>query len=131
MQFQDSSEPVRLDKWLWAARFYKTRSLATEAISGGKVHVDGDRVKPSKKVGLGAKLEITQGEFVTIVTVKRLLEKRGPASVALTMYEETEESRVKREALQQHQKYTRMGLQSEGRPDKKGRRQIRRMKYGD
>ena len=131
MQFQDSKEPVRLDKWLWAARFYKTRALATEAIAGGKVHVDGERVKPSKKIQLENTLEITQADLVKVVIVRRLLEKRGPASVAQTMYEETEQSRSEREAMQAHMKYTRLGLQTDGRPTKKDRRQIRRMKYGD
>ena len=131
MQFQDSETPVRLDKWLWAARFFKTRALATEAISGGKIHVNGDRVKPSKKIGVGASLEITQAGFHKFVIVVRIFEKRGPASVAQTMYEETEESREKREIQQDQMKLMRMGMQQEGRPNKKDRRQIRKMKFGD
>lgn len=131
MQFKDSDQPVRLDKWLWAARFFKTRALATEAIAGGKVHVNGERVKPSKKIDVGVLLEITQGPVQKDVQVKRIFEKRGPASVAQTMYEETEQSRQKREGLQEQMKYMRMGLQHERRPNKKDRRQIRKFKYGD
>jgi len=131
MQFKDSEEPVRLDKWLWAARFFKTRALATEAISGGKIHVNGERVKPSKKIDVGATLEITQTGFHRIILVKRIFEKRGPANVAQTMYEETQESRDKREAQQEQMKYVRMGMQQEGRPNKKDRRQIRKFKFGE
>lgn len=131
MQFKDSEEPIRLDKWLWAARFFKTRALATEAIAGGKVHVNGERVKPSKKIDVDVMLEITQGPVHKIVIVKRIFDKRGPASVAQTMYEETEQSQEKRESQQEQMKYMRMGLQHEGRPNKKDRRQIRKFKYGE
>jgi len=131
MQFQDANEPVRLDKWLWAARFFKTRVLATEAISGGKVHVNGERVKPSKKIEPGVVLEITQGNQHKVVVVLRVLEKRGPASVAQTLYEETAESLEKRERQQDQMKYVHMGTQQDGRPTKKDRRQIRKFKYGD
>lgn len=129
MQFRDSEEPVRLDKWLWAARFFKTRALATEAIAGGKVHVNGERVKPSKKISSGVTLEITlPGSEITLV-VDRLLEKRGPASVAQTMYTETEQSRSKRENEQENMKFVRMGMTVERKPNKKDRRELRKMKY--
>jgi len=131
MQFKDSEEPVRLDKWLWAARFFKTRALATEAISGGKVHVNGERVKPSKKINVGVTLEITQTGFHRMIVVQRIFEKRGPASIAQTMYEETQESREKRETQQEEMKYVRMGMHQEGRPNKKDRRQIRKFKTGE
>ena len=84
---------MRIDKWLWAARFFKTRSLATEAVPGGRVHMDGARVKPAKDVRVGDRLEITIGEAVFAVEVRGLADKRGPASQAQRLYEETEESR--------------------------------------
>lgn len=129
MQFKDSEEPVRLDKWLWAARFFKTRALATEAIAGGKVHVNGERVKPSKKIGVGVTLEITLPVSEMTVVVERIIEKRGPASVAQSMYSETEESREKRESQQEEAKFMRMGLSSDRKPNKKDRRELRKMKY--
>lgn len=88
---------VRLDKWLWAARFYKTRSAATDAVAGGRVHVGGVRVKPSREVKLGETVEITLGQVRRTVVVTGLGERRGPASVAQTLYEETAESVAARE----------------------------------
>src|SRR5438477_10022585 len=83
---------TRVDKWLWAARFFKTRGAATEAVLGGRVHVNGERVKPAKAVIAGDRLEITLGPVRRVVVVKALAERRGPASVAATLYEETPES---------------------------------------
>jgi len=83
---------VRIDKWLWAARFYKTRSLASEAIKGGKVHVNGNRTKPSREVELGDTLILRQGFDEKTVVVQALSDKRGPATVAQQLYSETEES---------------------------------------
>ena len=88
---------MRIDKWLWAARFFKTRSLATDAVAGGRVHVDGQRVKPAKDVRVGDRLEITIGEATFAVEVLGLADKRGPASQAQALYEESEESRARRE----------------------------------
>jgi ribosome-associated heat shock protein Hsp15 len=87
-----SSDAVRIDKWLWAARFYKTRSAATEAVLGGRVHVGGVRVKPSRDLKVGETVEITLGTIRRTVVVTGLGERRGPASVAQTLYEETPES---------------------------------------
>ena len=82
----------RIDKWLWAARFFKTRSAATEAVLGGRVHVGGNRVKPSRELKVGETVEVTLGTVRRTVVVKGLGERRGPASVAQTLYEETAES---------------------------------------
>jgi ribosome-associated heat shock protein Hsp15 len=88
---------VRIDKWLWAARFYKTRSAATEAVVGGLVHVGGERVKPARDVRPGDVLEVRVGTVRRTVVVRGLAERRGPASVAATLYEETPESLAARE----------------------------------
>jgi len=85
-------EQVRIDKWLWAARFYKTRSAATEAVLGGRVHVNGSRVKPSKEVGLADMVEVTIETLKRNVEITGLSDKRGPARVAATLYAETPES---------------------------------------
>jgi ribosome-associated heat shock protein Hsp15 len=85
-------ESVRIDKWLWAARFFKTRSAATEAALGGHVHVGGARVKPSRELRVGETVEVTQGTVRRTVVVAALGDRRGPASVAATLYEETPES---------------------------------------
>ena len=83
---------VRIDKWLWAARFFKTRSAATEAVAGGRVHVNGARVKPSRDVQIGDTVQIRIGQLGWVVLVRGLSDKRGPAKVAATLYEETPES---------------------------------------
>ena len=90
-------KPIRIDKWLWAARFFKTRSLAREAISGGKVHLNGYRVKPGRALKPGDSLRVQRGEEEFTIVVVELSTRRGPAPVAQTLYEETEESRVRRE----------------------------------
>ena len=92
-----TGEKVRIDKWLWAARFFKTRTLATEAVAGGRVHLEGARIKPSRDVAVGDRLEITAGESTLTVIVRALADRRGSATVAATLYEETAESREKRE----------------------------------
>lgn len=122
-------QKVRLDKWLWAARFFKTRSLATEAIGGGKVHVNGERVKPSRTINIGDELKITKGEITIVVEVLQLTDKRGPAKVAQTFYQETETSMQKREDFIQQRKLMRASMPvSEQRPNKKQRRQIHRFR---
>lgn len=90
-------QAVRIDKWLWAARFFKTRTLAQEAVELGRVRLDGNRLKPSREVKPGDKLEITRGEEKFTVYVEKLSTVRGPASIAQTLYRETDESRILRE----------------------------------
>jgi ribosome-associated heat shock protein Hsp15 len=123
----DSS--TRLDKWLWAARFFKTRSLARDAVSGGKVHLNGNRAKPGRSLNIGDELRIQRGDETYTITVLELSVRRGPAVVARTFYEESEENRSKREQLaaqrkleyQQHATRVR-------RPDKRQRRRLVRFK---
>ncbi|MDE0212669.1 MAG: S4 domain-containing protein [Deltaproteobacteria bacterium] len=118
-----TAESVRLDKWLWAARFFKTRSLAAEAAQGGKVHVRGDRAKPARPVRIGDRLEIRRGPWEWVVTVKGLSTKRGPASEAALLYEETEESARKRDAARAEARSHAAPLRERGgRPTKKERR---------
>ena len=120
---------VRIDKWLWAARFYKTRNLAKQAIDGGKVHVDGSRVKPSKDIQLAMRLTITQGHSQKEVLVTGLSEQRRGAPEAALLYEETPESLAKREQQALERKAAGLGVSHhEGRPNKKQRRQIHRFK---
>jgi ribosome-associated heat shock protein Hsp15 len=117
---------VRLDKWLWAARFFKTRSLAADAIETGKVEVNGERAKRAKQLQIGDLVRIRLGPYHHIVAVRALSETRGPASVAATLYEETAEGRKAREALQVQIKST---LDYDrGRPTKKDRRDIERLR---
>lgn len=121
---------VRLDKWLWAARFYKTRSLAKQAIEGGKVECDGNRAKPSKEIAIGAIVQLRQGFDEKTVLVKAVSEHRRGAPEAQLLYEETEESINQREkmALQRKAQPTNWLLNT--KPNKKQRRQIHRFKQG-
>ena len=120
-----NADSVRIDKWLWAARFYKTRSLATEAVNGGKVELNGLRPKPSKEVRAGDQMRIRIGPFVHALVVRALAERRGPASVAATLYEESAESIAARE---QHREQLRLAppaqYEERGRPTKKDRRDL-------
>src|SRR5436189_1250146 len=95
----DPETRVRLDKWLWAARFYKTRSLATEAVTGGKVDVNGERAKPAKAIKPGDEIRLRLPPYEHALIVRALSERRGPASVAQTLYDETPESRAERARL--------------------------------
>lgn len=115
-------EVPRLDKWLWAARFFKTRALARTAIEGGKVHVNGERAKPSRTVTLGTSLTVQTEAGLYTITVHKLNDKRGPASVARTLYEEHPDSLARREAEQQRRRLE--GDKPGQRPDKKQRRQL-------
>lgn len=116
---------VRIDKWLWAARFFKTRALAKDAIDGGKVQVNGQRVKPSKELCLQMTLSIRQGFDEKTVVVTGLSEQRGNATLAALLYSETPESLEKRLLLQEQRKLQQAAQPfSEGRPTKKQRRQI-------
>ncbi|HEY4556490.1 MAG TPA: S4 domain-containing protein [Lysobacter sp.] len=119
-------ETVRLDLWLWAARFYKTRSLARQAIEGGKVEVGGQRAKASRALRGGEMLHVVRGEEVFDVQVLGLSDDRGPAPVAQALYAETEESRVRREQARAQRIAERTGYRApEARPDKRARRLIR------
>jgi ribosome-associated heat shock protein Hsp15 len=118
-------ESLRIDKWLWAARFFKTRSLAAEAVEGGKVHLNGGRIKPAHALRPGDELNIRRGPYEIIVIVRGLSEHRGPAEQAQTLYEETAASKAAREALTAQLRLERgPAFQSEGRPSKKDRRDI-------
>ena len=127
-------ETVRLDKWLWATRFFKTRTLATDTVSSGKVQVDGSRAKPSRQVSVGQKLNIKKGPFEFDVCIERLFQKRVSAKEAVTAYAETEESMDKRRILEIKLKDDRLISQGErlaGRPSKRDRRQIHKFKSHD
>jgi len=118
-------EKLRIDKWLWAARFYKTRALATEAVSGGHVHVDGTRVKPSREIKVGDRLVVNKSPYSFEIDVLALSAKRGSASVAQTLYEESEASRLKREEIAAMRRIERASNPSPSRrPDKRDRRRI-------
>ena len=112
---------MRLDKWLWAARFFKTRTLSVEAIEGGRVSVNGDRAKPAKEVRIGDTLSIRRPPFEHVVRVRGLSDKRGPAAEAATLFEETEESRARRTVLCAEMKSLPQP-RFKGRPTKKTRR---------
>ena len=118
---------MRIDKWLWAARFFKTRGLAQTAIAGGKVKLNGERVKPARDTAAGDRLAIRSGEFEWLVTVKALSDKRGPAAVARKLYEEDEASRARRSA-QAAERRAQAGAWSvrKGRPTKRERREMER-----
>jgi ribosome-associated heat shock protein Hsp15 len=116
---------VRIDRWLWAARFFKTRGAATEAVVGGRVHVNGERVKPSKLVHAGDMVEVTIGMARRKVAVVEVAERRGSASVAATMFAETPESRAAREQHALERRLARpLGADLGGRPTKQARRQL-------
>jgi len=116
---------VRIDKWLWAARFFKTRSLAATAVLGGRVHVNGERVKPAKLVHAQDTLEISKGTERWTVTVTQLADRRGSATSAQALYAETEGSRTAREQLALERRFTRaLGSDLGARPTKQARRRI-------
>ena len=126
---EKNSEGVRLDKWLWAARFYKTRSLARDMIEGGKVHYNGQRSKPSKLVELEAELTLRQGNDERTVIVTGLSDKRGPAPVAEQLYSETAASIEKREKVALARKMNALTMpHPDRRPDKKERRNLLKFK---
>jgi len=123
-----SAGRVRTDKWLWAARFFKTRALASDAVECGKVHVNGDRVKAARPLKPGDRLEIRRGPEQFELVVVALTERRGPAEVARALYEETEGSVARRRALADEQRIVASaGPRFGGRPDKKTRRAITRI----
>ena len=120
----EEDDKVRLDKWLWAARFYKTRALAKTAIESGKVHCRGERCKPSKEPRLGDEFEIRTGFDERTVVVKALSAVRRGAPEAQELYEETAQSIAKREQAAAMRKAGAMGITTDGRPTKKQRRQL-------
>jgi ribosome-associated heat shock protein Hsp15 len=120
---------VRLDKWLWVARFFKTRALAAEAVEGGKVQVNGDRPKRARPVQVGDELRIRLGPYEYTVSVRALSDRRGPATQAAGLYEESAASRSAREALTvQLKSLNSLFGPEKGRPTKKDRREIERLK---
>ena len=123
---QDAGDDrVRLDKWLWAARFYKTRSLASEAIAGGKVQVNGDRAKRARPLQVGDEVRVRQGPYEHLVVVRALSARRGPAAAAAELYEERPESRAAREAMAVQLRTLHAAFVTEkGRPTKRDRREI-------
>lgn len=121
---------VRLDKWLWAARFFKTRAVAREMVQGGKVHYNGQRTKPSKIVELGAHIKVPQGYDIKEVIVEQVSDQRRGAPLAIQMYQETSESQSKREDNAQARKASALfSPRPDNRPDKKQRRQIIKFKH--
>ena len=119
------SDGVRLDKWLWAARFFKTRSLATDAISLGRVIVNGDHAKPARNVKIGDVLEIDNGSDRWEIDVMGLSDVRGPATVARNLYEETDVSVARRAAMAENRRlYREPGTTIKGRPTKRDRREL-------
>lgn len=123
---KESDDTVRLDKWLWAARFFKTRVLASEAVTGGKVHLAGNRVKPSRKVKINDCFEIQRGYERYEVIVTDVTDRRGSAASAQNLYRETESSIKKRISEAEKRKLAMMQRpHSDSRPDKKQRRKIR------
>jgi ribosome-associated heat shock protein Hsp15 len=131
---RESEKPgrVRIDKWLWAARFYKTRGLSAEAIDGGKIEVNDERAKRSRLVQAGDRIRIRIGPYEHVVLVKGVSEKRGSAPIAQALYEEDAESKKAREAMAAHVRAMNTGTwHDSGRPTKKDRREIERLKRRD
>ncbi|EKO3592692.1 ribosome-associated heat shock protein Hsp15 [Vibrio metschnikovii] len=122
-------QAVRLDKWLWAARFYKTRALAREMVEGGKVHYNGQRSKPSKAVEIGAMITLRQGNEEKIVVIEQIAQQRRGAAEAQALYSETAESIVKRERQALLRKLNAHNPSPERRPDKKQRRDLLKFKH--
>lgn len=127
-----SDDAVRLDKWLWAARFYKTRSLATAAVAAGEVRVARERVKPARVVRPGDEVQIRRGDDAMDIVVRELSDVRGPAPVAQRLYEETEESRLRRAVAAERRRLAREpALDIKGRPTKRDARVLRRLRGDD
>jgi ribosome-associated heat shock protein Hsp15 len=127
----DTSE-IRVDKWLWAARFFKTRSLAADAVAGGKAKLNGERVKAAKAVRIGDEVRVQTGPYERIVRVRGLSDRRGPAKDAALLYEESADSKAARETLAAQLAATKVIYpRGEGRPTKKARRDLIRFKKGE
>jgi len=121
-------EEVRLDRWLWAARFFKTRALATQAVEGGKVHLNGQRTKSSKRLRPGDRLEIRKGPYRFVILVKDLSDRRGPASEAVALFEELPESQEARRVLADQRRAPPPTYTDKGRPTKRDRRALDRIR---
>ena len=124
MDTDNHTEKFRIDKWLWAARFFKTRSLAISAIESGKVQIRNERVKPAKALAVGDLLSIQMGSYQYLVEVLALSNKRGPAPEAQKLYRETDESRQRREVILAQLKADPQPTHFKGRPTKRDRREI-------
>jgi len=123
----DAPAAVRVDKWLWAARFFKTRAAAQQAVEGGKIRLNGERTKPAKDLKAGDQLIMHIGNYEWVITVMRLSDKRGPAAVARTLYEEDEASHARRaEQISLRRFAADPGQDRSGRPTKRERRQLER-----
>lgn len=128
----EQTAKVRLDKWLWAARFFKTRSLAATAIETGKVEVNRERAKRAKQLQVGDSVSVRLGPYTHKLTVLALSERRGPASVATTLYAENPESKKARELLQAQMKASQPVFSYDaGRPTKKDRRALQKLRQKD
>ncbi|MGD0492417.1 MAG: RNA-binding S4 domain-containing protein [Steroidobacteraceae bacterium] len=128
MRPDEETGSLRLDKWLWYARFYKTRTLAAAATDGGKVHLNAERVKPAHRVRIGDRLSLSLQGIVAEFEVLGLPERRGPAAEAQTHYLETPQSASRRAHLQEQQQLARLSRpRPEGRPDKRDRRRLLRL----
>ncbi|NNM69223.1 MAG: RNA-binding S4 domain-containing protein [Gallionella sp.] len=127
----DDSDKLRIDKWLWAARFFKTRSLAVDAVESGKVLVNEVRVKPAKTVGAGDKLDLRLGRYQFLLEVLAISNQRGPAPEAQKLYRETDASREQRALLAAQLKAEQPLFAFKGRPTKRDRRLIAKFKHGE
>jgi ribosome-associated heat shock protein Hsp15 len=127
-----TDSPIRLDKWLWAARFFKTRAVAAQAIAGGKVEVNDVRAKPAKLLHLGDRLRVRRGPYLYLLTVRVLSERRGPPAEAATLYEEDREGKAARERLSQQLRISPPpAYEGKGRPTKRDRRELERLRDED
>lgn len=127
-----SEDSVRVDKWLWAARFFKTRALASAAVAGGKVHVNGSRAKPAKPVQAGDQLRVRVGPYDWILTVRAVTERRGSSKDAQLLYDESPDGKAARERLAEaHKIAPAPTYQGKGRPTKKERRELQRLEDGE
>lgn len=124
----DAADRVRIDKWLWAARFFKTRSLATDAVDGGKVEVNGEGVKPARLVKVGDEVRVRIGPFEHVLVVRALGERRGSPAAAQALYEERPDSLAARERLREQLRLApaTFTYEDKGRPTKKDRRELQR-----
>jgi len=127
MSSNSDAEAFRIDKWLWAARLFKTRALATIAVAGGKVHLNGARTKPAKHVKVGDTLSVRRGDDELILSVLALSARRGPASIAATLYEETSESRSARAERAAQRALMPAAPRADTRPSKRDRRALTRL----
>ena len=129
-QLNNSQQKIRLDKWCWMTRFYKTRQLATEAVTGGKVHVNGKRAKPAYQVKTEDVIELSRGQEHWELVVLGIPERRGPAKEAQLMFRETPEGQKKRLLMQAENKAVRVGRpREENKPDKHQRKRLRQLKH--